>query len=866
MNSDPQDKEQRFQVLGMHCAACQAAVERQLAKIPALQSFQLNLLDGQLRLTGKDQPIDPALVVAAVQKAGYEARPVEAASQGRRAERKAREAEEQEAARQREQAKARRLFWALGLLLPLMYLSMGPMWNWPLPVALQAAGNLVLAQAALALLVVALQWRFFTDGFRALARRAPNMDSLVAVGAGSAILYGLFALQQIVHGLSFDQPELVTHYAHALYFESGAMILGLVGLGKYIESKAKHRSTEALHALMSLLPEEVKRVKDDGSTETVDVDSILVGDVLRVQPGERLAVDGVLVKGYTAIDESAMTGESIPVEKQPGDLIHAATLNKTGVFDYTVQKVGEETGFAAVLRMVEEAANSKAPMARLADRIAFVFVPAIFALSLLTGLVWLLLGEPFALALDMAVSVLLISCPCALGLATPLAVMVAVGKGAERGILLKNGEALEAAESIDALVLDKTGTITAGTPVLREILPGEGVNQDELLAFAYALEQDSEHPLAHAVVTAAEKAGLSPCYQPQVEAIPGRGLKAVNENSIAYAGNRPLLEEIGLSLSEKTEAAIAALPLDRSLLYFFTPQRYLGVLAVHDPVKASSREALESLKAMGKALYVLSGDRQENLSALAEDLGLPEAHCQGGLRPEEKAERIKDLQAQGQKVAMVGDGINDAPALMASDLGMAIGSGTDVAMASAGIVLMRSDLRDVPKAFSLAKAGLACIKQNLFWAFFYNLLCIPLAAGVFWRPLGLRLSPMWAAAAMSLSSLFVVANALRLKGQRLWTEERDEATIKEEWIEDPRKEAETMRNTVILKIEGMRCGHCEDHVKEALLGLEGVLEVQVDHSTGIAKVTGDRLMPRSPLAAVLDDAGYVLKSFEHAED
>ena len=850
---------EQYNVTGMSCAACSARVEKAVKKVPGVTSCSVSLLTNSMGVEGT---ASPAAILSAVQEAGYGASPKNAS-----ASKTSDASADLDALADRETPKLkRRLIASLGFLLVLMYFSMGHMmWGWPLPHWFD--GNHVamgLVQLLLAGIVMVINQKFFINGFKGLIHGAPNMDTLVALGSMASFVWSTYALFAMTRAQVDGNDALVMHYMMEFYFESAAMILTLITVGKMLEARSKGKTTDALKSLMKLAPKTATLVRD-GAEVTVAIAHGQKGDVFVVRPGENIPVDGVVLEGTSAVNESALTGESIPVDKAVGDKVSAATTNQSGFLRCEATRVGEDTTLAQIIKMVSDAAATKAPIAKIADTVSGFFVPAVISIAVLTTIVWLLLGHELGYALARGISVLVISCPCALGLATPVAIMVGNGLGAKNGILFKTAASLEAAGRTQIVALDKTGTITEGAPRVTDLLPAEGVTETELLTLAAALESRSEHPLAKAVLADAEAKAITPPEVTDFAALPGNGLAAKLNGMDIYAGNAAFIQTkltLPAALAQQAEKLAAE---GKTPLFFGGAGRLLGVIAVADTIKEDSPEAIRQLQNMGIRVVMLTGDNQRTADAIGRQAGVDEVIA--GVLPDGKEAVIRQLQASG-KVAMVGDGINDAPALTRADTGIAIGAGTDVAIDAADVVLMNSKLSDVPAAIRLSRATLRNIHENLFWAFIYNIIGIPLAAGLF-IPFGLTLNPMFGAAAMSLSSFCVVSNALRLNLFDLHSTRHDHKTAspaaapvqsaaennKKSDAEAPEVKTEdhTMKKT--LKVEGMMCGHCEARVKKALEALPEVDEAVVSHEAGTAIVTLN--------AEVADD---VLKNAVEAQD
>ena len=850
---------EQYNVTGMSCAACSARVEKAVKKVPGVTSCSVSLLTNSMGVEGT---ASPAAILSAVQEAGYGASPKNAS-----ASKTSDASTDLDALADRETPKLkRRLIASLGFLLVLMYFSMGHMmWGWPLPHWFD--GNHVamgLVQLLLAGIVMVINQKFFINGFKGLIHGAPNMDTLVALGSMASFVWSTYALFAMTRAQVDGNDELVMHYMMEFYFESAAMILTLITVGKMLEARSKGKTTDALKSLMKLAPKTATLVRD-GAEVTVAIADVQKGDVFVVRPGENIPVDGVVLEGTSAVNESALTGESIPVDKAVGDKVSAATTNQSGFLRCEATRVGEDTTLAQIIKMVSDAAATKAPIAKIADTVSGFFVPAVISIAVVTTIVWLLLGHELGYALARGISVLVISCPCALGLATPVAIMVGNGLGAKNGILFKTAASLEAAGRTQIVALDKTGTITEGAPRVTDLLPAEGVTETELLTLAAALESRSEHPLAKAVLADAEAKAITPPEVTDFAALPGNGLAAKLDGMDIYAGNAAFIQTkltLPAALAQQAEKLAAE---GKTPLFFGGAGRLLGVIAVADTIKEDSPEAIRQLQNMGIRVVMLTGDNQRTADAIGRQAGVDEVIA--GVLPDGKEAVIRQLQASG-KVTMVGDGINDAPALTRADTGIAIGAGTDVAIDAADVVLMNSKLSDVPAAIRLSRATLRNIHENLFWAFIYNIIGIPLAAGLF-IPFGLTLNPMFGAAAMSLSSFCVVSNALRLNLFDLHSTRHDHKTAspaaapvqsaaennKKSDAEAPEVKTEdhTMKKT--LKVEGMMCGHCEARVKKALEALPEVDEAVVSHEAGTAIVTLN--------AEVADD---VLKNAVEAQD
>lgn len=824
----------------------------------------MNLLKNSMSATFDENVLTAAQIVEAVEKAGYGAA-LKSASSVNTAREKHKN-DPNDAAKQEFARMKRRLGVSLAFTIPLFYISMGHMFGWPLPGALTGIENAVgfaFTQFLLLLPVVFVNANYFRMGYKTLLKGSPNMDSLIAVGSGAAIVYGIYATYQIGYGLGRGDMDLAHRFSMDLYFESAGMILALITLGKFFEAKAKGRTSEAITKLVNLTPKTAMVLRDGTETPT-PVEEVRAGDLLVVKAGETVPVDGVITDGICSIDESALTGESIPVEKRTGDSVIGATINKTGYFKMRATKVGDDTALAQIVRLMDEATSSKAPIAKLADQVSGIFVPVVIAIAFVSVAGWLFAGQSFEFALSIGISVLIISCPCALGLATPTAIMVGTGKGAENGILVKSAEALETAHRIDVVVLDKTGTVTEGKPTVTDVVPADVVKANNLLAIAASLEKLSEHPLSDAIVAEAKRKNIAELPVSDFKQIPGQGIVGTVEQAVCYAGNRALMEASGIRMGELLFKGDAFAAEGKTPLYFAQEETLLGVIAVADVVKRTSRQAVAELSAMGIDVVMLTGDNQRTAEAIRKEVGIGRVIAE--VLPQDKEREIQRLQKQGLTVAMVGDGVNDAPALARADVGIAIGAGADIAIESADIVLMKSDLMDVATAIRLSRKVILNIRQNLFWAFFYNTIGIPVAAGVFYGIWGLKLNPMIAAAAMSLSSVCVVSNALRLKlFKPKWprieaasSEAKPAASFRKE-ITD-RKEDKPMKK--IIYIEGMTCMHCVAHVKKALEGIAEIEEVSVELEQKKAEIRAREEISDEILRRAVIDAGYEVKAIE----
>ena len=872
--------QEKYNVTGMTCAACSARVEKSVSALPGMQQCSVNLLKNSMVVRYDDRQLTGAQIIQAVEKAGYGASLQQAGGKQTAGQARTGAAD---AARQEYLKMRRRVIWSFVFTVPLFYISMGHMMGWPLPGFFLGSENAMIYALTLFLLVLPvalINGRYYRQGFKTLLHGSPNMDSLIALGSGASLAYGVYALYKIAWGFGHGDMAMVSQFSHDLYFEGAGTILTLITLGKFFEARAKGRTSDAINKLLNLAPK-TATVLRDGAETVIPAEEVQAGDTVIVRAGESVPVDGVLLEGHASLDESAITGESIPVDKQSGDRVIGATINRSGYFTMRADKVGEDTTLSQIIRLVDEATSSKAPIAKLADRVAGVFVPVVISIALIALVVWMLCGATFEFAMTIAVSVLVVSCPCALGLATPTAIMVGTGRGASAGILIKSAEALETAHSVDVVVLDKTGTITQGRPVVTDQQTRPGVSAGELLQTAASLEKLSEHPLAKAIVEQAERQGLKFLPVSDFVQIPGQGIRGRVNGRDCLAGNSRMMAAFGVQDEALTSLQDQMAEQGKTPLFFAADGQLLGMIAVADVVKPTSRQAVEDLQAMGIRVVMLTGDHRKTAEAIRRQVGVDQVIAE--VLPQDKEEQIRTLQQQGKKVAMVGDGINDAPALARADVGIAIGAGTDVAMESADIVLMKNDLLDVAGAIELSKATIRNIKQNLFWAFFYNAICIPIAAGCFYAAFQLKMNPMVAALAMSFSSVFVVSNALRLRFFKpkhgssaaaaapasvspacsCAAEESPVCPVQTAQPESTSTEptgGKTMKK--VLTVEGMMCQNCVKHVTRALQGIPGASDVSVSLEEKKAEVTVPDTVTDEDLKAAVVDAGYEVTGIE----
>ena len=849
----------KFDVTGMTCSACSAHVEKSVSKLVGEGNVTVSLLTNSMQVECDDKKVSDYEIIKAVEDAGYGAAVAGAV--------KSSEKKESVVDNELKEMKTR-LIVSFIFLIPLMYVSMGSMVGLPQPAFLSGHGNAVsfaFTQFLMCLPILYVNRKYFQVGFKTLWHRAPNMDSLIAVGSTAALVYGIFAIYRMSYGLGVGNEELVMKYHMDLYFESAVMILTLITLGKYLETRSRRKTSEAISKLTELAPETAVIETENGEKE-IPIEQLAIGDIVIVKPGARIPADGTVVDGTSAVDESALTGESIPVEKAVGDKIIAASINKNGFLKFKAEKVGSETTLAQIIQLVEDASASKAPIAKLADKIAGVFVPIVMVIAIITAVAWLALGYEFEFALSCAISVLVISCPCALGLATPVAIMVGTGKGAENGILIKSAEALETLHLVKTVIMDKTGTITEGKPVVADIL-SDGISEDELLKIAASVEKPSEHPLAGAIIEAAEEKNIDLKEIKEFTAVSGRGIIAESDGKIIYAGNKKMMDENGISANTFEEKEKKLSEEGKTVLYFAEKDKILGIIAVQDVPKQTSEAAIRQFKKLGIDVVMLTGDNKRTAEAIAKNLGITNVVAE--VMPQDKEAVVRSFQEEGGKTAMIGDGINDAPALARADVGVAIGAGTDVAIESADIVLMKSDLMDAVTAVKLSRATIKNVKENLFWAFFYNTICIPLAAGLWYPMFGIKLNPMIGAAAMSLSSVCVVTNALRLKLFKP-NNEADYAEVDgdEEFnnnvetdiiLHDENEGENVMKKEMI--VEGMSCMHCSGRVEKALNEIDGVsAKVDLEKKTAYVDLTKD--VSDEVLSKAVTDAGYDVVSIK----
>ena len=833
---------ERFDVSGMTCASCQANVQKAVQKL-GVDDVNVNLISESMTVDYDTDKITNDDIIKAVEKIGYGA---SLKDKDRSSYVTLKESEEM--------STISRLKISFLFLIPLMYISMGPMINLPIPSFIEGrsgAVNNAFVQFLLALPVIFVNRKFFVSGFRGLINKAPNMDTLVALGASAATIFGIFAIMRMSYALGINDNQVLDHYRHNIYFESSATILTLITLGKYFEARSKGETKSSLKHLMELAPKTAKVIKNGEEIE-VAIEEIEIGDTIVVRPGEAIPVDGIVTKGSSLVDQAAITGESIPVNKNPGDEVISASINKQGSFQFRAKRVGKNTTISQIISLVNEANETKAPIARLADKIAAIFVPVVIVIAILTFAIWAYITKDFEFALNLMIAVLVISCPCALGLATPMAIMVATGKSAELGLLFKNAESLENLHKIDSILLDKTGTITEGKPVVTDVYTK--MDEKEFISIARSIEEASEHPLSNSIVEFANSKNIRPKETSDFHSITGMGLEAKIDGKIYYAGNIKLMNDKNISVEDFEERSISYSKEGKTSMYFADENKVLGLIAVQDLAKDSSIKAIEKLKAMGYNIIMLTGDNEKTAEAIRKKLAIDEKYAE--VLPQDKDKVVRKLQESGKKVAMVGDGINDAPALARSDIGIAIGSGTDIAIDSADVVLIKNSLLDIVNSIKLSSRTIKIIKENLFWAFFYNIILIPVAAGILYPRYGITLNPMFAALAMSISSVFVCLNSLRLRNFKPEEESEEENTLIKE-----NKMSEL--NKMIVKVDGMSCENCAKHVTEALESVAGVKEVNVDLDNKEANVEFFGSVDENEISKAISEAGYEYKGIEY---
>lgn len=834
-------KSQKFDIKGMTCSACSTAVDRNVKKLEGINEVNVNLLNNSMIVKYDENVLNNETIIKKVQDAGYEAFLVE---NGKKTQKNS---TEENLAKIETNELKNRLIISFIFAIPLFYISMGHMLNWYLPHLFHGYSNAItfaFTQFLLALPIIFINIKYYKVGFKTLYKGSPNMDSLIAIGTSAAMIYGVFSIYKIGYGLGNNDIDMVIQYSHDLYFESAAIVLTLITLGKFLEARAKENTSEAINKLINLTPKTALVLRNNQEIE-IPVDELVLKDIVIVKPGNIVPTDGVIIFGNSSIDESMLTGESLPVSKKVGDKVIGASINKSGSFKFEVTKLEEDTVLSQIIKLIEEASSSKAPISKLADRISAIFVPTVIVISILATVTWLFLGYSFEFALSIGIAILVISCPCALGLATPTAIMVGTGKGAQNGILIKSAESLEIAHTINTVVIDKTGTITEGKTQVTDIFTSEKITQDKLLQLCATIEKNSEHPLADAILKKAQEKEIELLNATDFEALNGLGIKAKVEDRLFYIGNKKLLDSKNISLYLFYEKSEKLANEGKTPIFIADENEVLGLIAISDVVKPTSKDTILEFEKMGLEVIMLTGDNYKTANAIAKQININNVIAE--VLPQDKEKEIQKLQSLGKKVAMIGDGINDAPALVRADVGIAIGAGTDVAIESANIVLVKSDLLDAVKAIQLSNAVIKNIKQNLFWAFFYNIIGIPLAAGAFYTLLGWKLSPMFAGAAMSLSSVTVVLNALRLK---LFEPRISKNLLEENNI----SKGEKMEK--ILKVDGMTCGHCKARVEKVVNAIDGVDSVEVDLASKNVTVKMSKDISEQTLSDVIVDAGY----------
>ncbi|MCG3711905.1 heavy metal translocating P-type ATPase [Aliarcobacter butzleri] len=834
-------KSQKFDIKGMTCSACSTAVDRNVKKLEGINEVNVNLLNNSMIVKYDENVLNNETIIKKVQDAGYEAFLVE---NGKKTQKNS---TEENLGKIETNELKNRLIISFIFAIPLFYISMGHMLNWYLPHLFHGYSNAItfsFTQFLLALPIVFINIKYYKVGFKTLYKGSPNMDSLIAIGTSAAMIYGVFSIYKIGYGLGNNDIDMVIQYSHDLYFESAAIVLTLITLGKFLEARAKENTSEAINKLINLTPKTALVLRNNQEIE-IPVDELVLKDIVIVKPGNIVPTDGVIIFGNSSIDESMLTGESLPVSKKVGDKVIGASINKSGSFKFEVTKLGEDTVLSQIIKLIEEASSSKAPISKLADRISAIFVPTVIVISILATVTWLFLGYSFEFALSIGIAILVISCPCALGLATPTAIMVGTGKGAQNGILIKSAESLEIAHTINTVVIDKTGTITEGKTQVTHIFTSEKITQAKLLQLCATIEKNSEHPLSDAILKKAQEKEIELLNATDFEALNGLGIKAKVEDRVFYIGNKKLLDSKNISLDLFYEKSEKLANEGKTPIFIADENEVLGLIAISDVVKPTSKDAILEFEKMGLEVIMLTGDNYKTANAIAKQININNVIAE--VLPQDKEKEIQKLQSLGKKVAMIGDGINDAPALVRADVGIAIGAGTDIAIESANIVLVKSDLLDAVKAIQLSNAVIKNIKQNLFWAFFYNIIGIPLAAGVFYTILGWKLSPMFAGAAMSLSSVTVVLNALRLK---LFEPKISKNLLEQNNI----SKGDKMEK--ILKVDGMTCGHCKARVEKVVSAIDGVDNVEVDLASKNVTVKMSKDISEQTLSDVIVDAGY----------
>ncbi|KLD99995.1 heavy metal translocating P-type ATPase [Aliarcobacter butzleri] len=834
-------KSQKFDIKGMTCSACSTAVDRNVKKLEGINEVNVNLLNNSMIVKYDENVLNNETIIKKVQDAGYEAFLVENGKKNQK------NLTEENLSKTETNELKNRLIISFIFAIPLFYISMGHMLNWYLPHLFHGYSNAItfsFTQFLLALPIVFINIKYYKVGFKTLYKGSPNMDSLIAIGTSAAMIYGVFSIYKIGYGLGNNDIDMVIQYSHDLYFESAAIVLTLITLGKFLEARAKENTSEAINKLINLTPKTALVLRNNQEIE-IPVDELVLKDIVIVKPGNIVPTDGIIIFGNSSIDESMLTGESLPISKKVGDKVIGASINKSGSFKFEVTKLGEDTVLSQIIKLIEEASSSKAPISKLADKISAIFVPTVIVISILATVTWLFLGYSFEFALSIGIAILVISCPCALGLATPTAIMVGTGKGAQNGILIKSAESLEIAHTINTVVIDKTGTITEGRTQVTDIFTSEKITQDKLLQLCATIEKNSEHPLADAILKKAQEKEIELLNATDFEALNGLGIKAKVEDRVFYIGNKKLLDSKNISLDLFYEKSEKLANEGKTPIFIADENEVLGLIAISDVVKPTSKDAILEFEKMGLEVIMLTGDNYKTANAIAKQININNVIAE--VLPQDKEKEIQKLQSLGKKVAMIGDGINDAPALVRADVGIAIGAGTDIAIESANIVLVKSDLLDAVKAIQLSNAVIKNIKQNLFWAFFYNIIGIPLAAGVFYAVLGWKLSPMFAGAAMSLSSVTVVLNALRLK---LFEPKISKNLLEQNNI----SKGDKMEK--ILKVDGMTCGHCKARVEKVVSAIDGVDSVEADLASKNVTVKMSKDISEQTLSDVIVDAGY----------